>query len=130
MKAITSQKVAYVAIRAREIDAKVARWDSPGDAATPETVLESRPGDATETELREFISGLNRDEQAELVAIMWIGRGTFEASEMDDAVMTAIQEATTPTADYLLGVPHLADHLEDGLEKLGIDPNDEEDSLY
>lgn len=130
MKAITSQKVAYVAIRAREIDAKVARWDSPGDVASPETVLESRPGDATEAELREFISGLNRDEQAELVAIMWIGRGTFEADEMNEAVSTAIQEATTPTADYLLGVPNLADYLEDGLEKLGIDPNNEEDSLY
>ena len=30
-------------------------------------------------------------------------------------------EASTPTADYLKGSPHLADHLESGLEALGID---------
>jgi len=130
MKAITTRKVAYIAIRAREIDAKVGRWDSPGDTAEPDTVLESRSGDATEKELREFIAGLNADEKAELVAIMWIGRGTFDAEEIDEAMATARQEATTPTEDYLLGVPNLADYLEDGLEKLGVDPNDEEDALY
>ena len=35
-----------------------------------------------------------------------------------------------PTAEYLKGSPHLADHLEAGLEALGIDSSDEEDELY
>jgi hypothetical protein len=130
MKSITTRKVAHIAIRARELDAKVGRWDSPGDSADADTILESRRGDATESELRSFISGLNSDEKAELVAIMWIGRGTYEAEELDEAIETAEQEASAPTEDYLLGVPLLSDYLEEGLEKLGIDSSDIEDEIY
>lgn len=127
---ISSEKVAFVIVRARELDAKVGRWDSPGDTADAETILEGRRGDATEQELRSFISDLNDDEKAELVAVMWIGRETFEVEELAEAIRTAKEEATTPTVDYLLGIPMLADYLEEGLSKLGIDPTDEEDEIY
>lgn len=127
---ISPRSVAHVIVRAREIDTKVGRWDSPGDDADAESILESRRGDATEAELRAFIEGFNDDEKAELVAIMWIGRETFDADEFDEAVRTARAEATTPTEDYLLGVPLLADYLEAGLEKLGVDVSElEEDFL-
>jgi hypothetical protein len=43
---------------------------------------------------------------------------------------TARNEATTPTEDYLLGVPLLSDYLEAGLEKLGIEPGDLEEEFY
>ena len=49
---------------------------------------------------------------------------------MAEAIETATHEATTPTADYLKGSPHLADHLEAGMEALGIDASDAEDDLY
>ncbi|MGB5559715.1 MAG: DUF3775 domain-containing protein [Paracoccaceae bacterium] len=127
---ISTEKVAYVIVRAREIDAKVGRWDSPGDAADAETILETRRGDATEQELRSFISDLNDDEKAELVAVMWIGRETYGPDELAEAIATAKQEATTPTEDYLLGIPLLSDYLEEGLSKLGVDPVDEEDDIY
>lgn len=61
---------------------------------------------------------------------MWIGRGSFEPEDWDDALNTAMTEATTPTADYLKGTPHLADHLENGLDLLGISAMDEENDLY
>jgi hypothetical protein len=51
---------------------------------------------------------------------MWIGRGTFGSDELDDAVETARTERRNATASYLLGIPLLADYLEEGLEKLGI----------
>lgn len=82
-----------------------------------------------EAELRAFIDRMNEDELAELTAIYWIGRGSFEAEDWDEAVETARAEATTPTADYLLGSPHFADHLESGAEALGIDISDEEEDL-
>ncbi|WP_172300057.1 DUF3775 domain-containing protein [Pseudoruegeria sp. HB172150] len=130
MPQISPRRVAHVIVRAREIDAKVGRWDSPGDSADAETILEARRGDATEAELREFIAKLPEDEQAELVAIMWIGRETFDAEEWDEAVETAVNERTSPTEDYLLGIPHLADYLESGLEKLDVDVSGiEEDFL-
>lgn len=104
MLEISSRKVAQVALMARELD-------------------------RAEGELRAFVDRLSEDEQAELTAIMWIGRGSFEAEELGDAIATAKQEATTPTADYLIGTPHLADNVEAGLEALGISVQDVEDDV-
>ncbi len=129
MLEISPSKVGQVIVRAREIDVKVPRWDTPSDDADSDTILEGRPSDATETELREFIAGLNVDEKASLVAVMWIGRETFGPEDLEEAIQTARDEATTPTEDYLLGVPMLADYLEDGLEALGISIEDAERGL-
>ncbi|MEE9387178.1 MAG: DUF3775 domain-containing protein [Paracoccaceae bacterium] len=126
---ISPRKVAHIILRAREFDAKVARWDRPGDVADADTILESRSSDATESELRSFIRNLNDDEKISLVATMWIGRDTFFAAELEEAQQVAAQEATTPTEDYLLGVPLLSDYLEEGLEKLGISARDIEGEL-
>ncbi len=94
-----------------------------------QVILMSREMDRAEGELRAFIDRLGEDEQAELVALMWIGRGSFEPEELKEAIQTALAEATTPTADYLLGSPHVSDHLESALDALGIDVTDEEDDL-
>lgn len=101
---ISARKVAQVAIMARELD-------------------------RSEGELRAFIDRMDEDQQAELVAIMWIGRGSFDAEDLDEAIATARSEASIPCADYLLGSPHLPDHLENGLDALGISATDEEDGL-
>lgn len=94
-----------------------------------QVVLMSRELNRAEGELRAFIERLSDEEQVSLVALMWIGRGTFEPEELNEAIQTAAEEATTPTADYLLGTPHLSDHLENGLEALGLSAADEEDDL-
>lgn len=77
--------------------------------------------------LSDYISGFNEDEKSSLVAVMWIGRGSFEAEEFDEAKAEAQREATAPTERYLSGIPGLAEHLENGLEALGIDVTDAED---
>ena len=59
-----------------------------------------------------------------LVALAWIGRGTFSADEFDEAVQTARDERVNTTSGYLLGMPLLADYLEEGLEQLGISSED------
>jgi hypothetical protein len=132
MLEISPSKVAYVAILAREIDVKVAPWDTEGDDTDSDggAVLEAHADDPAVQEFTEFIDGLNEDEQASLVAVMWIGRDTFTADDLDEAIDTARAEATTRTSEYLLGVPLLADYLEAGLEALGIDPEEEEEELY
>jgi hypothetical protein len=86
---IAPEKVAQVIVRAREVDGKVARWDTPSDDADAESILEARPSDMTEAELREFIGGLNNDEKASLVALMWIGRETYGVDELEEAIETA-----------------------------------------
>lgn len=81
-------------------------------------------------EVHDFIEALNDDEQAALVAIAWIGRGAFEPEEYAEALATAFAEATTPTADYLMGMPHLAENLEAGLEALDFDVTEAEEDFY
>ena len=129
MLQISPRRVAHIIVRAREIDAKVGTWDRSDDAVDADSILESRRGDATEAELRAFIRGLNDDEKASLVALMWIGRETYDAEELEEAIQTARDEATTPTEDYLLGVPLLSDYLESGLEKLGVDVSEVEEDF-
>jgi hypothetical protein len=123
MLEISPAKVAHVIIKSREFDAKVAIWDEPSSAIdmddSGDAILEDRSSDATRGEVAQFIAGLNEDEQANLVALTWVGRGTYSADEFDEAVETAKAEHTNPTQEYLLGIPLLADYLEEGLEKLG-----------
>ena len=73
-----------------------------------------------ENELRGFLETLNEDEAVSLIAIMWVGRESFGPDEIAEALATARGEAVTPTADYLIGTPHFADHLEAGMEALGV----------
>ncbi len=82
-----------------------------------------------EGELRAFVDRMSEDEQAELVAIMWVGRESFFAEDLAEAIATAKSEASTPCADYLIGTPHLSDHLENGLDALGISAEDIENDL-
>ena len=94
-----------------------------------QVILMARELGRAEGEIRAFIDRLTEEEQASLVAVMWIGRGSFSADELEEAKAIAMNEATTPTADYLLGSPHLSDHLENGLDELGISVVDDEDDL-
>lgn len=125
---ISPTKVGFVIVKAREIAAKVAAWD---DGATSdhdaESILESFSDDATQDELMGFIRDLNEDEQASLVALAWIGRGSFGPEELEEALATARAERTNRTDEYLLGMPLLPDYLEDALDRLGYSVEDAED---
>ncbi len=94
-----------------------------------EVIVLARELDRAEAEFDGFIDGLNLEEKVALVAVMWIGRGSYEPEDYDEALETAAMEATTPTQDYLKGTPHLASHLETGMELLGLSVSDAMDDL-
>lgn len=123
MDSLSVDVVSYIIIKAREFDAKVEPVDEkPGSDEADDgeaIVLEDFADDPTYQELREAIDDLDEDAACELVAMMWIGRGTYDAEDWEEAVETARQEATNSTADYLVGTPQLGDFLEDGLTALG-----------
>jgi len=127
---ISTDKIGFVIVKAREMAAKVAAWD---DGATSdhdvESILEYFSDDATQAEFKEFIRDLNEDEQVSLVALAWIGRGSFAPEELEEALTTARSEHTNRTADYLLGMPLLPDYLEEGLDRLGYSVEDTEDDV-
>ncbi|MEO1639648.1 MAG: DUF3775 domain-containing protein [Pseudomonadota bacterium] len=95
-----------------------------------EVIILARELDRAENEFDGFVDQLTEDEQIALVAVFWIGRGSFEPADLEEALDTAAREATTATAHYLKGSPHLSDHLEAGMEALGLDPTGEEDALF
>ena len=94
---ISTDKIGFVIVKAREMAAKVAAWD---DGATSdhdaELILEDFSDDATQAELKEFIRDLNEDEQVSLVALAWIGRGSFAPEELEEALTHGAQRAHQP----------------------------------
>lgn len=125
---ISTDKVCHVIAKARQFDVKEAQSDpDSGSNASDDgmtDVLEDTPDDPTKRELVAFIGAMNVDEQAALVALAWIGRGTYEKSEWKDAVAQARAEHNRRTAQYLLGLPLLGDYLEEGLAAFGEDCED------
>lgn len=131
MLTIDPDKVCSIIIKARVFDAGLSfAGDDPGsDLALAEVDeleeqderSDAEEGDSTRDELVELIQGLNVDEQVELVALAWLGRGSYTAEEWSDAVAEASRAHNERTAEYLLGMPLLADYLEEGLAAFGLD---------
>lgn len=94
----------------------------PGGNATddeiPET-LQDLPDDLSREEVVEEIEGLSEAKQAELVALMWIGRGDAEPEEWTDMLQMAVERREVPTEQYLLDNPLVAEFLAEGLDRLG-----------
>jgi hypothetical protein len=76
-----------------------------------------------------YVSAMNDDEKVNLVAVTWIGRESFAPDELEEAKQAALREATVPTETYLSGIPSLAEHLENGMDALGIDVTDAEEHI-
>ena len=122
--------VCFLISKARAFDAKVAAADrdeisQPGEDDMHD-VLEDYGDDPVAEEIREVIEGLNEDEQAELVALTWVGRGDFSNEEWEDALTAARERHTGPSSKYLLGMPLLGDLLEEGFTALGYSCEDYE----
>jgi hypothetical protein len=126
---ISPEKLCFVIAKAREFDVKdvVTDPDLVSNAADDAmmSVLEDHPDDPTYDELRSFISALTQDEQIDLVALTWLGRGDGTLDDWDDLREEAARAHNRRTAAYLLGKPMLADHLEEALAQLGISCEDE-----
>ena len=124
MLEIDPQTVYFLILKAREFDDKDDPGEADPDASPAEETIEADmhyfADDPVAQELKDAIEALNDDEQAELVALTWIGRGDFTSEEWDEVVRTARQRRTNPTSDYLLGTPLLGDYLEEGLTQLGL----------
>ncbi len=123
---IPLDKVCDLIIRAKAIDVKDVGTDpdsgsNPTDDGNLDSLVAS-PDDATEEEMRDVIAGLNDDERADLIALVYIGRGDLEPEEWGDAVRLAKEREDAKSisaADWLLGIPNLGDLLDEGLALMG-----------
>jgi hypothetical protein len=132
---VAPEKVRFVIVKARQFDAKEADSDpDEGSDAIDDgmaDVLEDDPkNDAVQQELTAFINGMDEEEQINLVALAWLGRGTYSIDEWQEALDTAKTEHNKRTAQYLLGLPLLGDYLAEGLEAFGESYDDETDEEF
>jgi hypothetical protein len=122
--AISPDKVAFLIFKAREFDAKEDVTDADtGSNASDDgmvDVLEDDGNDPVVKEISGFINALTQDEQADLVALMRLGRGDGSIEEWDDLRAEAADQRDRRTARYLLGEPLLGDLLAEGLGAFGI----------
>ncbi|WP_331375860.1 DUF3775 domain-containing protein [Sinorhizobium chiapasense] len=120
---ISPEKVCFFIVKAREFDVKVAVTDpDPASNASDDnmaSVLEDQPDDPVEAELASAIWALNEDEQIDLVALSWLGRGDGKLEDWDDIRAQAADAHNKRTAAYLLGIPLLADYLEEAMAQFG-----------
>jgi hypothetical protein len=113
-----------IIIRARENEAQVPAQDPDEDADNVDdfddeggeglSALEDELNDVEE-ELRATLDDLADDQLAETLALSWVGRGTYDVSEWDDALAEANDIDPESSIDELLDMPLLASHLEAGL---------------
>jgi Protein of unknown function (DUF3775) len=124
MPDLSLDKAGYIIVKARELGAKVEP-DDPDSGSNPSDdravdVLEDFADDPTREELVGALQGLNDDESLDLIALVWIGRGSFERDEWDEARSQANEIPQADRARYLIGTPMLGDFLEQGLAAFGL----------
>ena len=118
---ITPDSAFSIVLKARQFDAKVEETDpdsgsNPTDDSSVDA-LEFGAGDDTLHELSSAISDLNDDEQRDLIALIWLGRGDFTLGEWNEARTAAIDISRERTPRYVAGIPLVSDYLEDGLSQ-------------
>lgn len=124
---ISLETVATVVDHARALQGKEetepeqASEDENSEAA----LLQETPEDMTEASLRVFLSELNEDEQASLIALAWVGRGDYGPEEWDEARGLAVERNDgRDVGDYLLSMDNLGDLLAEGVAAFGLSVED------
>ena len=93
---------------------------NPTDDEMPSSAFQEDGDDLSREEVMEEIRGLDPRQQAELVALMWLGRDEGAPEEFGDLVRQAATRREVPTENYLLDHPLVAEHWLEGMERLGL----------
>lgn len=121
---ISPEKVCFIVVKARDFDAKDVVTDPDNSSnATDDamlSVLEDHKDDPVVQEISAAIFGMTEDEQIDLVTLAWLGRGDGTLEDWDELRAEAARAHNKRTASYLLGMPLLPDHLEEGLSLFGM----------
>ena len=121
---LSRDKLCFIIAKAREFDVKDVVTD-PGDSsnATDDamlSVLEDHRDDPVVQEIAAVIFAMSEDEQIDLVALTWLGRGDGTIDDWDELRAEASRAHNKRTASYLLGIPLLADYLDEAMSQFGL----------
>ena len=115
-----------IILRAREYEAQTATDYDGGEAAENVddedegslSVLDDTINESVEEELTAAFEDLGEDQLAEVIAFCWVGQGTYEAGDWDEAMGEAqdlVSGGTDGAIAELMDMPMLASVLESGL---------------
>ena len=124
---ISPEKVFFIIAKSRQSDDNANGSDPAADPN--DDMPEDHRNSTDRSELSGFIRGLNVDEQIDLVALMWLGRGDGDPESWRDLRAEASRAHNNRTASYLIGTPMLADYLEEALTQFGKSFEDFEEHL-
>jgi len=118
---ISPDKVFFIIAKSRQSDGTATKLDANSTSADDDAVhgFEDHSKMTDRSELSGFIRGLNVDEQIDLVALMWLGRGDGDLDNWKDLRLEASRAHNNRTAHYLIETPMLADYLEEALSQFG-----------
>ncbi|QLC21404.1 DUF3775 domain-containing protein [Parasphingopyxis sp. CP4] len=115
--------ICRIIVRAREWDAQVPsnepdEVDEDGPVSTDDEydVMIDEKNDSVEAEIEAALDDLAEDQRAEILALAWIGNGTFDISDWDEAMSEAADPDSDPILEQLMDMPMLAAYLDAGLE--------------
>jgi hypothetical protein len=119
------ETICRLILRAKELEAQVPAADADEDPDNVDdyddeggealSVLEDELNDGVEEEVQALLDELAEDQLAEIVALAWVGRGTYDSSEWDEAFAEANDLAPDERIDELLEMPLLGGYLDAGL---------------
>ena len=113
------ETICRLIIRAREMEAQVPgevdKDEDPTDSDDEFAVLEDEANEAVEEEIRALLDDLPDDQIEEVLALAWVGRGTYDASEWEEALEEARDSNSEAPIDQLMEMPTLAGYLDAGL---------------
>ena len=117
---VSLEALCRLIIRARELEAQVPAIETddepdPTDSDDEFSVIEDEANEAVEAEIMAALDELADDQVAEVLALALVGRGTYDASEWDEALEAANDPDAEDPIDQLLEMPMLAGYLEAGL---------------
>ncbi len=124
---ISPEKVFFIISKSRQSEGSAAGLDLGLDEG--DDMPEDHSERTERSELSGFIRGLNEDEQIDLVALMWLGRGDGELGNWRELRAEASRAHNNRTAAYLIGTPLLADYLEEALSAFGMSSEDFEEPI-
>jgi predicted transcriptional regulator len=115
-----------IILRAREYEAQTPTdYDGGEEADNVDdedegtlSVLDDTINDSVEEELTAAFEDLGEDQLAEVLAFCWVGGGTYEAGDWDEAMEEAqslVASGTKGAINELMDMPMLASVLESGL---------------
>ncbi len=118
---ISPEKVFFIISKSRQSDSEAGGGGIIRDSGDDDMSYgrRGRGEDTDRSELAGFIRDLNEDEQIDLVALMWLGRGDGELRNWRELRAQAAQAHNKRTASYLIGTPMLADYLEEAMSQFG-----------